>query len=172
VDEVMANRTRIRALAKLLGTGAIYCAAMTAAVLVAAECKTFDMETPDPETLNLKDGEHVIGSVVTPGGKIEARVVVSGKTISPNQYYLGGKQMRSVPDTRIPADIRECLGIKRTGLPSAVGWLSSAALALRDWIEPPLEARGRCKVKCHCNQNTCCCLASCGDGQGVGCAGF
>jgi hypothetical protein len=162
-----------RAAFRLAATIGVYCAAMAVAVVVAADCKVFEMATPDPATLKLPDGEHVIGSVATPGGKIEARVVVKGKDISNNQLYLAGKAMRSSAQSQVPNDIRECLGIKKTALLEATGWLTSAAGALRDLIETPVEARDtRCTYKCSCNQNTCCCIAFCGAGTGVGCAGY
>ena len=169
----MMNRARTRGPIKLALTLMVYCATMTAAVLVAADCKVFDLESPDPGTLSLKDGEHVIASTATPGGKVEVRVVVKGKDISDNQLYLGGKLMRPTPEARVPGDIQPCLGIKKTEMPSPIGWIASAATAVRNVVEAPVEARSpKCRFKCSCNQNTCCCIAFCGGGSGVGCAGY
>ena len=162
-------RTGLRS--RALGVLSVCCVAAVA-VTYAADCRLVEMNVPDPEAMSLKDGEHVIASVASRGGKIEARVVVKGNTISANQYYLAGKPMRTTPQEKIPTDIRECLGIKKAAATVAPNWLASAALALRDWVEPPLDARVRCTVKCTCNQNTCCCLANCGGSTGVGCSGF
>ncbi len=171
---MMAKTTGPRRLGALAATVVVYCVTMALAVAVAADCRIFELESPDPQTLRLKDGEHVIASKAITGGKVEVKVVVRGKDISPAQLYLGGKPMKLTAEDRVPKDIGECLGgNKRSAVFAPVDWLSSAARGLLDLVETPVEAfKGKCTYKCSCNQNTCCCLANCGGSTGVGCAGY
>jgi hypothetical protein len=155
---------------KAVATVAIYGATMAGAVMLAAECKVFTLDVPDTDTLRLEDGEHVVASARTDKGLLEAKVVVRAKRASAAQYYIAGRLMRPTPEDRVPADVGKCLGIgKRGGLAAPVEWLGDAGRALRDFIEPPLAAF-KCRTSCHCSQTTCCCLAICGSGRGVGCA--
>ena len=151
---------------------AVCSATMTAAVVLAEDCKLFTLDVPDTETLRLADGEHVVASTRTDKGPLEAKVVVRAGKASAAQYYIGGKLMRPTPEQRVPGDIRSCLGLeKRGGMATPLHLLGDASRSVRDFFEPPLEAF-RCRVSCHCNQNTCCCLAKCGEARGVDCVGF
>jgi hypothetical protein len=169
----MSPRTKRGRFGKLAATIAVCCAVAAGAAVVAAECKVFELTPPDPETMNLKDGEHVLASTRTPGGVVDVRVTVRGKAISPEKLYLAGKAMRDVPQEKVPRDLASCLGLRKSSaVASPLDWLASRAGALWNVVEPPLEARQPCRVKCSCNENTCCCLAVCGSGVGVGCAGY
>ena len=50
-----------------------------------------------------------------------------------------------------------------------IDWLAATGRTVHDFLEPPLAAL-TCKTTCSCSQTTCCCLARCGTGRGVGCA--
>ena len=153
---------------KVAATGIVYAATMAGAILLAAECKVFTLDVPDTDTLRLEDGEHVVASARTDKGLLEAKVVVRARKASAAQYYIGGKVMRPMPEERVPADIQKCLGIGQRGAASSpVDWLGHAGRTIRDFIEPPLEAF-KCRTSCSCSQTTCCCLAICGSGRGVG----
>ncbi len=150
-------------------------------VLVAAECKVLNLNlnVPDPGTLKLSDGDHVIASAPATKGRLEVKVTVKGKDISENRYYLGGRLMRNTPESEAPKEVRECDAPKRSAFPSVQGWLASAGRALRDWIETPLEARTtpcvilsqRCGDRIG-GGGTCCVLVRCGDGTGLSCVGY
>jgi hypothetical protein len=144
----------------------IYAAAVVA---LAAECRVFTLEVPDTDTMKFEDGEHVVASARTDKGLLEAKVLVRARRAAAAQYYIGGKLMRPTPDERVPAEIQECLGIKKAALSSPIDWLSTAGRTVHDFLEPPLAAF-TCKTTCSCSQTTCCCLAKCGAGRGVGCA--
>lgn len=147
----------------------IYAAATTAVVALAAECKVFTLEVPDTDTMKFEDGEHVVASARTHKGLLEAKVLVRARKAAAAQYYIGGKLMRPTPDDRVPAEIQECLGIRKAALSSPIDWLATAGRSVRDFLEPPLAAF-TCRTTCSCSQTTCCCLAKCGAGRGVGCA--
>ncbi len=148
---------------------AMYCATTVAAVVLAAECKVFTLEVPDTETMKLEDGEHVVASARTDKGLLEAKVVVRARKAAAAEYYIGGRLMRPTPDERVPGEIQECLGLKKAAAASPIDWLAAAGRTLHDFLEPPLLA-AKCNVSCACSQTTCCCLAKCGRGRGVGCA--
>jgi len=79
------------------------------AVFAADPCKTIKLEVPDPATLNLKDGEHVIAAAETPNGRLEAHVSVKGKAVSAPRYSIGGRALREASESQIPSEFRDCL---------------------------------------------------------------
>lgn len=74
----MRNRSRPTVLLVIL---VLACLTLTAAV-GSNTCKVHKLELPDPDTLKLPDGEHVIASVDTENGKFEARVSVKNRIAS------------------------------------------------------------------------------------------
>jgi hypothetical protein len=68
--------------------------------------KTYSLDVPDVDTLNLTDGEHTVASVDTDHGKLEARVTVKGKVISDNRYFIRGKPLKEIPERQLPGWIR------------------------------------------------------------------
>jgi hypothetical protein len=130
----MPNKT-IKSLA-LLPILALVC--FTALSVFAADpCKTSKLKVPDPATLNLKDGEHVIAAVETPNGKFEARVNVKGKVVSEPQFLIGGKALSKTPESQVPADLRECVKsaqqAQNAASPSG-SWLGNVASPSGSWL--------------------------------------
>jgi hypothetical protein len=150
-------------------------------VIAAGDCKVLNLDVPDPATLSLKDGNHVIASAAASRGRLEVKVTVKDKDISENQYYLGGRLMRETPESQVPKAIRECPAMKRSAMPSVGTWLAAAFRGLWDQVEPRLEARRRvsaCKVLSEsCGDSiggggTCCVLVSCSGSTGFSCVGY
>jgi len=126
------------------GNPGLVCSTLALAVpAAAAECREYKMEHQDPNTLKLKDGEHVIASVDTVAGKLEARVSVKGKDVSDPRLFLGGKRLKDITESRIPKEVRECLPKKTGALPSG-SWIADAARSILDWIVPPAYAARLC----------------------------
>jgi hypothetical protein len=153
-------------LARFTTIAVVYAAAVVA---LAAECKVFTLEVPDTDTMKFEDGEHVVASARTDKGLLEAKVLVRARKAAAAQYYIGGRLMRPTPEERVPAEIQKCLGIRKATLSSPLDWLANAGRTVHDFLEPPLAAF-KCRTSCSCSQTTCCCLAICGSGRGVGCA--
>jgi hypothetical protein len=139
----------------------------------AVQCNTRPLGLPDPDTLNLPDGEHVIGQADTVHGRLEAHVIVKNKVASGPIFFIRGKQLQDTPASRVPKDILDCLYQKKSALPSE-SWYANAISSTLDWIESPAEAKAaKCTVlSSSCNQNTCCALVDCGGRRGVGCASY
>lgn len=136
----MSTRTapRIAALSSALALGCLLTAATSRA---AGPCssRTYELPVPDASTLHLKDGEHTIASVSTERGKLEARVTVKGSAISEVDLFLNGRRLKEVPESRIPAKLRECT--KQAAAPSAPGeWIAGAARLLSDVVEHEADA--------------------------------
>jgi len=72
-------------------------------------CKAHRLDFPDPGTLKLSDGEHVIAAGDTRDGKFEVRVTVKDKVASKPRLYIGGRLMRPISESQIPKDLRDCL---------------------------------------------------------------
>jgi len=85
------------------------CLILTTAVAWASVCKTYRLDVPDPAELTLKDGDQVIASTSTPNGRLEARVTVKGGVASEPRIYLAGRLFERIPESDVPAEIRECL---------------------------------------------------------------
>src|SRR5690242_18272185 len=84
-------------------------ACLTIAAAVAPDkCKVHKLELPDPNTLKLPDGEHVIASADTENGKFEARVNVKNKVASKPRLYIGGMLLREARESEIPKDLLDC----------------------------------------------------------------
>ncbi len=146
------------------------CLAAGLAVVVAAECKVGRVELPDPTTLKLPDGDHVIGSADTERGRFEARVTVRGKVMSDPRYFIGGRPLQLTPESQAPKDIMQCIQESRQAAALSGSWLSRIASSTRDWLEAPVYAwRGKCTVLPSCSQTTCCALVKCADARAVWC---
>jgi len=104
---------------------------------VAQECKVSGLDVPDPSTLNLKDGEHVIASADTVAGKLEARVTVKNKVVSSPWVFLDGKPLNKITEAQIPKEVLPCM--KKAESPSG-SWLANAASSTADWIVPKAYA--------------------------------
>jgi hypothetical protein len=172
---------RSNLLARVLAGLVAFAVPSATVILVAAECEVLNLNlsVPDPATLKLSDGDHVIASAPATKGRLEVKVTVKGKDISENRYYLGGRLMRNTPETAVPKEVRECGAPKRSAFPSVQGWLASAGRALRDWLETPLEARTTpCVIldqKCGDavgGGGYCCVLVRCGGATGHYCTGY
>jgi len=128
---------------------AAVCLSLTAAVPAASVCKTFRLEVPDPAELKLQDGEQIIASTSTANGRLEARVTVKGGVASQPRYYLGGRLFEKVPESKVPAEIRECLKssqrAQNAGLPSS-GLLGSVRPSLS--LVAPVAYAKEPKIKC------------------------
>jgi hypothetical protein len=76
----------------------------------AQECskQVYRIQTADPATLNLTDGEHVIGSAQTEHGLWEIHVNARAHVVAAPRYLVGGKALRPFPESQIPAWVREC----------------------------------------------------------------
>ncbi len=104
----------------------VYTTLALAVPAAAAECRTYKMQAPDPNTLKLKDGEHVVASVGTVAGKLEARVTVKGNDVSDPRLFLGGKPLKDITESQIRKEVRECMQ-KETGALPSESWLAEAA---------------------------------------------
>ncbi|HUL23716.1 MAG TPA: hypothetical protein VLZ10_19835 [Thermodesulfobacteriota bacterium] len=143
----------------VLGILALVCVTLALAGPAAAQCKQYKLELPDLDTLNLKDGEHVVGAVETLRGKLEARVTVKDKVVSDPILFIGGTRMTEVPESQIPKSV---LGCMKAELPSGI-WLANAADYILDWITPPAYAKA-CKrwvIRSGCDDKICCAVACC-----------
>jgi len=134
-------------------TGAFVILALACFTLAAAvapdKCKVHKLELPDPETLKLPDGEHVIASVDTENGKFEARVNVKNKVASRPRLYIGGKLLREARESEIPKDLLDCLKeSERTG--SNSGSLVDTAARAFGWVSPPPSPRVACIAVAEC----------------------
>jgi hypothetical protein len=124
-------------------------AALALMVFAADQCKTFKLEVPDPATLNLKDGEHVIAAVETDHGKFEARVIVKDKVASEPRLFIGRKLLEETPESRIPRPTRDCLESAEKAQNAAFScgsWLGNAARPTLDWIVPATYAVKGCRI--------------------------
>ena len=153
------------------------CMAVVIPVAAAAEpavkCSKGPWQFKDPESMKLSDGEHSLGKAQTPDGTLEVRVrVYKGEVLEP-MYFLRGNRLQKFPDAKVPKELRECMGLKKTA--SLYEWIGPPMTATLDWLIPSAEARGGCKsevVAVTCSQRTCCALAKCGRGRSAWCASY
>ena len=143
-------------------TGVLIILALACLTLAAAvapdKCKVHKLELPDPDTLKLPDGEHVIASADTENGKFEARVNVKNKVASKVRLYVGGKLLSEARESEIPKDFLDCLKeSEKTGSNSG-GLVNTTARAFAS-VSPPTA--------------TCTAVAECVKGPwgGYACAG-
>jgi len=88
---------------------AFSCLTIVAAVSAITDCNVFKLSVPDPQTLKLKDGEHVIAAADTEHGKFEARVTAKSGVVSSPLYFIGGKLLKDFPESEVPAPTRDCV---------------------------------------------------------------
>lgn len=168
-NAVQARRIHVRFASATIGVCMAAAMAVASAAQPAVKCSKGPWDFKDPETMNLPDGEHSLGKVDIPEGTLEVRVVVKNKTISDPMYYLKGKKLRKTADSRVPKELRECLGLKKTA--SVTEWIAPPLTATLDWLITPAEAKS-CRVRilsAACNESACCALAACGSARAVWC---
>jgi hypothetical protein len=154
----------------VLGILALVCLTLGLAGSAAAQCNPFILNAPDPDSLKLKDGEHVIASAAHAKGKLEVRVNVKGGVASEPQFFLGGKLLNKTPESKVAKPILDCL---KKQLPPG-GSISSSTDHIFDLFVQTAYARG-CKpivygVECHDATSQCCALACCGNQCAIQCA--
>lgn len=86
------------ALGLVLGAGA---------AVAAANCNVFqlDFEVAD----NLRDGDHALGSMAMPGGRLVASVTVKDKVAGDPWLTLNGRKLRTIPEASVPRAALACL---------------------------------------------------------------
>jgi len=109
---------------------------MAAAVSAITECNVFKLSIPDPQTLKLKDGVHVIAASDTEQGKFEARVTAKSGVVSSPLYFLGGKLLKDVPESEVPASNRECVANAEKSAASAGKRIDPFGQSAMSWITP------------------------------------
>ena len=141
----MRNRSTQTGLLVIL---ALACLTLAAAV-APDKCKVHKLELPDPDTLKLSDGEHVIASTDTENGKFEARVDVKNRVASKPRLYIGGKLLREAPESQIPKDMLDCLKeSERTAwTPGSLVDTTAHAFA---WVSPATAPKVSCIAFAEC----------------------
>jgi len=125
-------------------------ACLTLAAAVAPEtCKVHKLELPDPATLKLPDGEHVIASVDTENGKFEARVNVKNKVASKARLYVGGKLLSEARESEIPKDLLDCLKESEKTGSNSESLVNTKAHAFA-WVSPPTATTTTCTAVAEC----------------------
>jgi hypothetical protein len=142
-------------------------------VPAAAQCNTGRLQLPNIEALKLSDGEHVIATLQTMHGKMEARVTVKGKVVSEPVYSIGGKLLEETPKAKVQKGNRPCL--KMSSLDDDfVSWYTAAARSVLDSIITPAYAK-QCRAKIvsvSCTSDQCCAMARCGNYYVIRCADY
>ena len=152
------------------------CLCLTAAVAGASICKTYRLDVPDPADLTLKDGEQVIASTSTPNGRLEARVTVKGGVASQPRFYLGGRLFETIPESKVPAEVRECLKSSQRAQNTffSSGLLSSVWTPAPNLVAPVAytkEPKTKCVIlSSGCLGNYCFATACCEVGAFAECA--
>lgn len=146
----------------------------TAMVSAVDTCKSIKLEIPDPKTLKLRDGDHVIAAVDTERGKLEARVNVKNNVAAEPRYFWGGKPLKDTPESEVPESLRDCLkNAGRTASASGNSFRTSAHHAM-GWTAPAsyVPPVGSCLITSYgCSGGFCCASATCyrsGGGSGYG----
>jgi hypothetical protein len=134
---------------------------VTLAGSAASPCssKTYELNVPDPATLKLKDGEHVIAAVGTDHGKLEVRVQVKGGVISDNEFWANGKRLKEGQESDLRPEVLKCMKTLGASLPPSEGWVAEAARAASSLIENSAEAKNNknpclLKVTATCYQSS------------------
>ncbi|MCI0621021.1 MAG: hypothetical protein L0387_05005 [Acidobacteria bacterium] len=100
---------------------------------------SYSLTLPDYLQLKLTDGQHVVASVSTKLGLLEARVIVKSGRASEPVFFVGGKQLQEVPETKIPKEAQECLN---AAFLSPSHWLADLASSIKESIVLTAYAAG------------------------------
>ncbi len=115
--------------------------------------KTYELTVPDPATLHLKDGSHVIASLNTEHGKLEVRVRVKGGVVSDDGFWANGRRLREGKESDLKPELLKCLKEQHASLSSSEGWIATTARVVSSLVEHSAEARitkGVLKVTATC----------------------
>jgi len=168
----MSNHaTQVRKSIHMITIIAMVLLSLALAHTAAAQCKPFILESPDTDTLKLKDGEHVIASAAHPKGKLEVRVNVKGGVASEPQFFLAGKLLNVTSQSKVNKDILECF---KKEMPAGAS-LSSLTDRIFDLFVQTADARvPKCIVFVECRDSVgqCCALACCGSQCAIRCADY
>jgi hypothetical protein len=145
----MRNRSTHTSLLLIL---ALACFTLAAAVPPVDRCKAHKLEIPDPGTLKLADGEHVIASVDTENGKFEARVSVKNKVASKPRFYIGGKLLNPARESEIPKEFRDCLKEAQRSASASRSPLENPAHGALAWLPPAASAAVSCRAWATCGK--------------------
>jgi hypothetical protein len=91
--------------------------------VVAQECSknVYAVETQDPATLNLSDGDHVIGSVQTANGLWQIHISAKAHVLAAPRFSVAGKDIRPIPQSQVPTWVQGCARqMRQTGGASSV----------------------------------------------------
>ena len=78
--------------------------------------ETYEMTIREAiDATKLPDGEHVVASVPTKHGPLEARVTVKNRKAIEGNLFFNGKPMRPILSKQLPAHTRACLKKSRGG---------------------------------------------------------
>ena len=163
--------TRTKKSTVVLGILALVCLTLALAGPAAAQCTPFKLDAPDPDSLKLPDGEHVIAAAAHAKGKLEVRVNVKGGVASGPQFFLAGKLLNVTPQSKVDKSILECL---KKELPPGAS-LSSLTDRIFDLFVQTADARvPKCVVYVECRDavGQCCALACCGSQCAIRCADY
>ena len=108
----------------------------------AAAClnETYELTLPrQVDAAALPQKEHVLASVLTSRGMLEARATPKNGTLGEIGFHLGGKPFREVSRDELPAGARKCLKQRRGEAPEE-GATGSVAEAVLDWLVPSAQA--------------------------------
>ena len=109
----------MRALRRLLGPTLMSFMLFCTSSVVSGKCldETYTMNLPQAiDAAKLPDGEHVVASVPTAHGALEARATVKGGKATGGNLFLNGKPLKPILRSKLPAHTRACLSKSRMGV--------------------------------------------------------